>query len=278
MGLKTDLDMTVAGIFRDAWNIRDGLTVPESEDIQLGNHGVKLEAAILYADLASSTKLVDSENPTFSAECYKAFLHCASKIIRNRGGQIRSFDGDRVMGIFIDDRKNSNAARCGLEINWAVANIVNPAIASQYQAKQYRMVHKVGIDCSSILVAVQAFEARTIWSGLEAPLITPRSCAPLTMLAIRPSRSASTSGFPTTRSCTGGSICGSAEHGMARPSIDLIIRGRSINFQRMRWNCQRNDQPSGKASPYIPDDLAELRHPGRGGVGLPSAPLPSVDA
>lgn len=167
MPLKADLEAAVKTIFKDQWQTRDGQTVPESEDIQLGNHGVKLEAAILYADLASSTDLVDRKSATFAAECYKSFLHCASKVIRNRGGFIRSFDGDRVMGIFIGDNKNSDAARCALEINWAVKNIVQPGIKAQYPDSDYVMEHKVGIDCSSILVARTGIRGSNdlVWVG-----------------------------------------------------------------------------------------------------------------
>lgn len=48
--------------------------------------------------------------PHFAAEIYKSYLHCASKIIRCENGVITAFDGDRVMGIFIGDLKNTSAA------------------------------------------------------------------------------------------------------------------------------------------------------------------------
>jgi len=38
-----------------------------------------------------------------AAEIYKTYLHCAAKIIRSEGGSITSYDGDRIMGIFIGD-------------------------------------------------------------------------------------------------------------------------------------------------------------------------------
>ena len=59
MGLRSDLDATVADIFRDAWTIRDGQTVPESEDIQLSRtarsrvHDAADHAPIVNARLAA---------------------------------------------------------------------------------------------------------------------------------------------------------------------------------------------------------------------------------
>ena len=114
MGLKSDLEEEVAKIYREVWNRRDGRKVPEDSDVASGNVGVDLQAAILYSDLSQSTKLVDNYEDAFAAENYKTFLRCASKIIRSEGGEIRSFDGDRVMGIFIGDSRFDAAVRCGL--------------------------------------------------------------------------------------------------------------------------------------------------------------------
>jgi len=53
----------VESIFADQWKVRDGQKVPETEDIQLGNHAVLLNGTVLYADLAESTELVYLLNP-----------------------------------------------------------------------------------------------------------------------------------------------------------------------------------------------------------------------
>jgi len=52
MGLREDLEEEVAQILRDVWKVRDGETVPEAEDIALGNEGVQLDATVLYADIS----------------------------------------------------------------------------------------------------------------------------------------------------------------------------------------------------------------------------------
>jgi hypothetical protein len=89
MALKDDLDDQVATTFEGAWTNRDGTVVPDEDSIKLGNDAVKLNATVLYADLADSTALVDGYYNWFSAEIYKTFLHCAAKIIRSEGGEIK---------------------------------------------------------------------------------------------------------------------------------------------------------------------------------------------
>jgi hypothetical protein len=71
--MKDDLTADVRKIVREQWNVRDGQKVPEVKDIQLGNHAVKIDATVLYADLADSTKLVDGQDWSFAAKVYKTY-------------------------------------------------------------------------------------------------------------------------------------------------------------------------------------------------------------
>ncbi|WP_343674932.1 hypothetical protein [Paraburkholderia heleia] len=128
MALKADLEGEVSKIFRAAWEERDGIVVPGDASLKLGNDGINLEAAVLYADLADSTDMVDKQPPKLAAEVYKAFLYSAAKVIRSEGGEITAYDGDRIMAVYIGDYKNSAAARSALRINWAVKSIVQPAL------------------------------------------------------------------------------------------------------------------------------------------------------
>lgn len=170
MALKDDLEEGVKNTFKYAWTRRKGQKVPEQEEVKLGNDGVDLDVVCLYADMAGSTKLVDNYEPEFAAEMYKAFLFCASRIIKARGGIITAYDGDRVMGIFIGDLKNTNAAKAALMINYAVSQIINPAIKQQYPKTNFVLKHGVGVDSSSILVARTGVRGSNdlVWMGKSA--------------------------------------------------------------------------------------------------------------
>jgi len=170
MGLADDLKSEVSHIFGDQWAKRDGNKVPESEDLKLGNDAVELEGTVLYAGLSASTALVDAYKPHFPAEVYKAFLHCAAKIIKNEGGVITAYDGDRIMGVFIGGSKNTNAARCALRINWARVSVINPAIKAQYPNKTYELRHVTGVDTSRLFVTRTGVRGANdlVWVGRAA--------------------------------------------------------------------------------------------------------------
>lgn len=170
MGLSDDLKKEVKEIFAQQWTIRDGNVIPDNDDIKLSNDGVKLEATVLYTDLAESTKLVDSKKSSFAAEVYKAFLRSACKIISDCGGEITAFDGDRVMGVFIGGTKNTSAVRAALRINYAVLHIVNPALRNQYTSSDYVIQHGTGVDCSDILVTRSGIRGSNdlVWIGPAA--------------------------------------------------------------------------------------------------------------
>ena len=170
MSFTSDLTEAVEKIFKDTWNTRDGQKVPEAGDIQLGNHAVELDGTVLYADLAESTNLVDSETAAFAAEVYKTYLHCASRLITKNGGTITSFDGDRVMGVFIGTSKNTSAARTALQINHAVQKIINPKLKAQYPTSTYVVKQSVGIDTCKLFVARTGIRGSNdlVWVGRAA--------------------------------------------------------------------------------------------------------------
>jgi len=154
MTLLTDLKDEVAEIFRERWAESDARIVPKPEDLKLSNDARRFErATVLYADLSGSTSLVDNKEWSFAGEIYKSYLACAARIIRSLDGEITAYDGDRIMAVFISDAQTSNAAKCGLQIHWAVRNIVNPALKTQYQNSDYVVKQVVGIDTSEVHAA-----------------------------------------------------------------------------------------------------------------------------
>lgn len=171
MSLGEDLGAEVKSIFGMAWTTRDGQKVPSSEDVKLGKDAVKLDGAVLYADLAASTKLVDGFKDWFAAEVYKAYLFCAAKVIRSQGGEITAYDGDRIMAVFIGDSKEDHAVTAGLKINYATKEIINPAIKERYGTKTtYQVSQTVGIDVSPLFIARTGIRGSNdlVWVGRSA--------------------------------------------------------------------------------------------------------------
>src|SRR3989442_9814444 len=111
-----------------------------------------MEGTVLYADIADSTGLVNNFKAWFAAEIYKAYLVGACRIIRNNGGEVTAFDGDRVMAVFIGGYKNSSAAKTALNINSFVGEL-NALIKESYPKTAYVLRQSVGIDTSNLFVA-----------------------------------------------------------------------------------------------------------------------------
>jgi adenylate cyclase len=154
MAIVDDIKDDIVTALGQKMDLRDGQVVPEANDV-LSNQGVKLQATMLYADLADSTGMA-SFDAEMTARLIKAFLSSSARLIRHHGGYVRSFDGDRVMGVFINkDNKNTAAMACAINIDWTVFNIIKPLFVGTYQAfKQgwFPLYQCVGIDTSEVLV------------------------------------------------------------------------------------------------------------------------------
>jgi class 3 adenylate cyclase len=170
MGTLEDIQAEVRLIFATSWKKREGLLVPDPEAVRLGNDGVTLHGTVLYADLVDSTQLVDGFKDYFAAEIYKSYLVVACRIIRSEGGEITAFDGDRVMAVYVGKSKNTSAARTALKINWAVNNVINPAIKKQYPDTSYAVSQVVGIAAGPLFVAKTGIRGSNdlVWVGRAA--------------------------------------------------------------------------------------------------------------
>lgn len=183
MSLKTDLQSQVSDIFITKWTERDGTVVPTYESITLGNNAVKLDAVVLYADLADSTAMVNTLPAFMAAEIYKTFLHCSAKIIKSQGGEVTAYDGDRVMAVFLGGEKNTNAVKAAMKIHNAVRDIVQPSFDRIYSTvSNYKLKHVCGIDRSDLYVAKTGVRGANdlVWVGRAANYAAKLSALPET--------------------------------------------------------------------------------------------------
>jgi class 3 adenylate cyclase len=172
VSVADDIKKNSKDAFGSQWAIRDGLVVPDATDLKLSNDAVRFETAtVLYADLDGSTGLVENHRWDFAGEVYKTFLYAASRLIRSHGGSIVSYDGDRVMGIFISESQRNSAVACALEIHYAVKNIVQAELKNFWKT-DFEIRHVVGIDTSEIRAARTGARGDNdlVWIGNAANL------------------------------------------------------------------------------------------------------------
>lgn len=137
------------------WKVRSARDVPSIKNLALnGNEAAEFEGTVLYADMDGSTDMVRGYNNRFAAEMYKIYLQTVSEVIRNEGGVVTAYDGDRVMAVFEGDIKDTIAVRAAMRIVYAVREL-NDIIATEYPTVKFRLKHNIGIDTSK-LFAVRA--------------------------------------------------------------------------------------------------------------------------
>lgn len=142
------LSDAIDSVFSTSLTERDGTVVPTTDTVT-NSQAVKLDAAFLYADLAGSAMLTRVCPWETTAKIMRAYLDCTTRLIRAWGGEIRSFDGDRVMGVFIGDRKNTHAANCAREIFYTVDRILAPKATSYFKSisnNNITLRNGIGID------------------------------------------------------------------------------------------------------------------------------------
>ena len=170
MGLADNLRSEVRKIFQEQWTTAPRGAVPESVDLELRNDAVTVHGAVLYADLDGSTQLVDTKKHWFAAEIYKTYLVCAARIIESEGGSITAYDGDRIMAVYTGKKRHGKAVRSAFKIDFAVKEIINPAVAELYPDTNYRVRQSVGIDASELFVARTGIRGANdlVWVGRAA--------------------------------------------------------------------------------------------------------------
>jgi class 3 adenylate cyclase len=221
MGLKADLEKNVDEIIGTRWEKRDGREVPESKNVTFIHQAVLLDATFLYADLNDSTSLAGREK-WLAAEVFQCYLSSVSRVILSESGAIRSFDGDRVMAVFVGDDKNSRAARCALKINWVFKNVVRERLMAAYGSKLqgYDLAYTAGLDTGAIWAVRGGVRDNSdlVWVGSA-----PNLAAKLSNLAV--------AGYPTW-------ITGSV-YDRLEPKSKASSDGRSMWEERV-WTNQGN--------------------------------------
>jgi len=152
---KEELEADISSIIDTELKVAYGTVVPHTSSFNLGNAGIRLEAAYMYCDLIGSTKLATEMEDTVVAKTIKAFLATVSRVVLHYDGEIRSFDGDRVMGIFIGDDKCDRAVRTAWTIHWAVKELAHHALWIMEDAifhSNWTMRAGIGIDTGYALI------------------------------------------------------------------------------------------------------------------------------
>lgn len=154
MGLRSVIEDTTSTLIETSWATRDGQVVPTTDTVPLKDGAVRLTATYMYADMANSTDLAQSVKDEIVAKVIRTYLNAATRCMKHHGGEIRSFDGDRVMAIFVGSDKNTSALKAAFALEWAVTQVIRGKLDSQYPRSlaEWTMEQGVGIATGEALL------------------------------------------------------------------------------------------------------------------------------
>jgi adenylate cyclase len=121
---------------------------PKIDDLSDSNKSYKITCAILFIDIRKSTDLSDSTQAKSMVKIYRSFMRMTVECVRDCGGVTRQFLGDRIMGIFMDEKDEQ-----GNVVNYAVDKAIYAARCMQtftdYALNNliYKYVNKKFITC-----------------------------------------------------------------------------------------------------------------------------------
>lgn len=139
--LKSDLTAKVDSLFKEEFKEYESETVPDISDSRLthGATGISGEYTFLYADMRESSSLTNDHRRKTISKIYKAFHHCMVETIKYKDGKVRSFDGDRVLGIFDGSSKANNAVYAAMFMVGCLTEILKPKIEEYYKNETFEM-------------------------------------------------------------------------------------------------------------------------------------------
>ncbi len=154
MSIRDELIAARDSIVHADFAQRTGSVVPNTSDVGY-DQAVKLDATYLYSDMVNSSGLRAACPPTTVGKVLRLYLDLSVRITRSQQGHIRSFDGDRVMGIFIGADRADRAVKAALQILWACDELIQPEISGRYKSIQksgWRLKPASGVASSSALL------------------------------------------------------------------------------------------------------------------------------
>ena len=141
---KEEIIKGVEDFFNGDYSITSGYVIPGVDDIPLGKNGREIE--------------VDGLRRTTAAKMYKSFLWGVAQIARLNNGELRSFNGDGVLVVFIGKSKRTAAAKAALQMSWFAKKVLKPKLDTVFQNNQSLQNQRIefdlgiGIDVGKVLV------------------------------------------------------------------------------------------------------------------------------
>jgi class 3 adenylate cyclase len=127
MSLKNDLQIKINEYLSEPYDVEETSIVPDTDYSKLtfNNKGLTSELCFLFVDIRQSSQLHIIYGYKLAAKIYQSFHDVNVRLIEANNGNVRAFDGDRIMGVFAGEYKNCSATKSAMQIISAVRNFLN---------------------------------------------------------------------------------------------------------------------------------------------------------
>lgn len=133
-----------------------------------GNTGFLGEFTFLYVDMRGSSSFTDEHRLQTITKIYKAYHHSMVECIKNYGGQVRSFDGDRVLAVFAGSSKLNSAINCAMKMVGCRYDILQPQIKAALSNGNFSLGVGIATGTAMVSKAGVGYDKNTrdlIWIG-----------------------------------------------------------------------------------------------------------------
>ncbi len=148
MGFNEDLKNQVRDFLAGDYDVRNATSIPSIKDIGFGKKAIEIKMCSLAVDIRNSSKLMDEHKKQTCAKIHKSFLLICSKVIKEYGGKIRSFNGDGLLAFWYASDENINKA---VEAAMVIKFLVNEEYSSLFE--QYSKIDfGIGLDYGDVFI------------------------------------------------------------------------------------------------------------------------------
>ena len=151
-----EIENKVDAVLKEQFTQYDIDEIPDIENkpdsrLTHGNTGFLGEFTFLYVDMRGSSSFTDQHRLQTITKIYKAYHHCMVECIKTYNGNVRSFDGDRVIAVFGGKSKLNNAIDCAMKMVGCRHDILQPKIKTALSNDKFSL--GIGISTGNAMVS-----------------------------------------------------------------------------------------------------------------------------
>ncbi len=149
MGLVNDVSNKVKDYLDGDYEVEEVESIPSVENVPFGKKAKKMYVTVFNIDLRKSSELLDIHQRQTSGKIHKAFLTATAMVVKEYGGQIRSFTGDGLQALWLAQymKEISESVKTAMILSWFLNNKLSP-----YFEKYSKLDFGIGIDFGLVYI------------------------------------------------------------------------------------------------------------------------------